>query len=108
MSNFRDFVVRSALAACVLGAGIDPGLAADESHGEQLARRWCASCHVVADDQTRGTDNVPTFAAIAKRPNLNADEIARFLRNPHPVMPDMDLSVPESSDLAAYIASLAK
>src|SRR5262249_17924850 len=25
--------------------------AADAGHGEQLARRWCSSCHVVAADQ---------------------------------------------------------
>lgn len=108
MSKFRDFVFRSTLIGSALGVGVLPSFALDIRHGEQLARRWCASCHIVADDQARGTDNVPTFAAIAKRPGFNVDALARFLRDPHPKMPDMSLSVPESADLAAYIAGLAK
>ena len=97
----------AALALASLAA-ITPALAADVSHGEQLAKRWCAACHVVSDDQARGADNVPTFAAIAKTPGFDAEHIARFLRDPHPKMPDMQLSMPESADLAAYIVSLGK
>ena len=82
--------------------------AADAAQGEKLARRWCAACHVVAPDQAQGTDNVPTFAAIAKIPGFDAEKIAKFLRDPHPKMPDMQLSTYESADLAAYIVSLGK
>ena len=82
--------------------------AADAEQGEKLARRWCAACHVVANDQTHGTDNVPTFAAIAKIPGFDANKIAMFLRDPHPKMPDMQLSNTEAADLAAYIVSLGK
>jgi mono/diheme cytochrome c family protein len=84
------------------------GLAADASHGEQLAKRWCAACHLVSDDQQHAADNVPTFASVGRRPGVTADRIARFLRNPHPKMPDMQLSRSESADLAAYIVSLGK
>ncbi len=80
----------------------------DPGNGEVLARRWCAACHIVADDQTRGTDNVPTFAAIAAMPGFTAARIAMFLRDPHPKMPDMQLSGTEAADLAAYIARLKK
>ena len=76
--------------------------------GEKLARRWCAACHVVANDQTHGTDNVPTFAAIAKIPGFDANKVAMFLRDPHPKMPDMRLSNTEAADLAAYIVGLGK
>jgi mono/diheme cytochrome c family protein len=85
-----------------------PVRAADIAHGEQLARRWCAACHVVADNQTHGADNVPTFSAIAKIPGFDATRIALFLRDPHPKMPDMQLSAFEAADLAAYIVSLRK
>jgi mono/diheme cytochrome c family protein len=81
---------------------------ADPEHGLMLARHWCAACHVVADDQARGTDNVPTFSAIAEKPGFDANAIALFLRDPHPKMPDMQLSGVESADIAAYIASLKK
>ena len=100
---------RAALALVVsfaLAGG--SALAADAVHGEQLAKRWCASCHIVGSDQTRGADNVPPFAAIAKRPGFDADKIARFLVDPHPKMPDMQLSTFEAKDLGAYIAGLAR
>jgi mono/diheme cytochrome c family protein len=92
------------LAALALG----PALAADPVHGGDIAKRWCAACHVVSDEQSHGTDNVPTFASIGRRPGVSADSIATFLRDPHPKMPDMQLSRSESEDLAAYIVSLSK
>ncbi len=98
--------IPATLAALLLAA---PALAAssgDADHGEVLARHWCASCHIVADDQARGADNVPTFANIANRPDFTPAKVATFLRDPHPKMPDMQLSTYESADLAAYIASL--
>jgi len=82
--------------------------AGDAEQGEKLAKRWCAACHIVSRDQTRGVDNAPAFAAIAKEPGFSADKVARFLMNPHPKMPDMQLTRSETADLGAYIASLAK
>ena len=40
--------------------------------------------------------------------SMTADLIARFLMNPHPKMPDMQLSRDEADDLAAYIVQQAK
>jgi mono/diheme cytochrome c family protein len=80
---------------------------ADADHGGQLAKRWCAACHIVSPDQTHGADNVPAFATIAKTPGLDADKVAKFLMDPHPKMPDMQLGRDEAKDLAAYIVSLA-
>ncbi len=65
-----------ALAAC---GAVASAWAADVDHGEKLARRWCAACHIVAPDQTHGQDNVPPFATIAKIPGFDADKIALFL-----------------------------
>ncbi len=82
--------------------------AADATSGETLARRWCAACHIVAPDQMRGADNAPTFASLARRPGFSAENVAKFLMDPHPRMPDMQLGRGEASDLGAYIASLAR
>ena len=98
----------AALAVLLAGATLASTKAGDAAHGEELARRWCASCHVVAPDQTRGADSVPTFATIAGRPGFDADKLARFLMDPHPKMPDMELSRTEARDLAAYIATQAR
>jgi mono/diheme cytochrome c family protein len=85
-----------------------PSAAADTSHGEQLARRWCASCHVVAADQRQATQEAPPFAVIARTPGLDVNRLAFFLLSPHPKMPDMSLTRSEAGDLAAYIGSFAR
>jgi mono/diheme cytochrome c family protein len=82
--------------------------AADANHGEQLARRWCAPCHVVASDQREPTAEAPPFAVIGKKPNFSASQVALFLLDPHPKMPNMSLTRAEAADLAAYIESLAR
>jgi mono/diheme cytochrome c family protein len=98
------------MVALALALSLPPhaGVAADADHGEQLAKRWCASCHIVAPDQAQGADNVPTFASIARRPRFSADKVAKFLMDPHPKMPDMQLDRREAADLGAYIATLAR
>lgn len=111
-NHFRRFNLAACgrLVALALLAALasKPAIAADAEHGEQLAKRWCASCHVVAADQTRASDSVPAFASIAKMPGFSADKISTFLMDPHPKMPDMQLSRDEAKDLGAYIASLAQ
>jgi len=79
--------------------------AADAYQGGVLAKRWCASCHVVANDQQSANTQAPPFSEIAKKPDLDAAKIALFLLLPHPKMPDMNLSRNEAADLAAYIKS---
>ena len=81
---------------------------ADAANGEKLARRWCASCHVVAADQHQGSTQAAPFSEMAKIPDLNAEKIALFLLVPHPPMPDMSLSRKEAADLAVYIARQGK
>jgi mono/diheme cytochrome c family protein len=101
--------LRLASAALALSIGLSTAAqAADPRHGEELARRWCAACHVVAADQLKGGDNVPTFASIAHRPEFNPARLAFFLLDPHPKMPNMDLTRREAEDLAAYIAELGR
>ena len=84
------------------------GFAADPTNGETLAKRWCAACHVVANNQQRGNTQAPPFSAIADKPGLDAGKLAKFLLEPHPKMPNMNLSRAEAADLAAYIATQHK
>ena len=92
----------------LLAAGLipDPASSADAMHGQELARRWCAECHVVAPDQRQASTQAPPFSAIARMPDFNANRLAFFLLDPHPKMPSMSLTRVEAADLAAYIASL--
>ena len=91
--------------ALLLVALAAPAGAADIAHGERIARRWCASCHVVAADQDKGSTEAPSFADIARRTEDDR-VLARFLTDPHPRMPDMSLSQPEITDIVAYIRRL--
>jgi mono/diheme cytochrome c family protein len=83
--------------------GVDPK--PDARNGERLALQWCADCHVVTPAQKQATAAVPTFAEIARRRDFNAAQLALFLLNPHPVMPNMALTRKEAADLAAYIGT---
>ena len=83
-------------------------LAADANHGAELAKRWCATCHVVSDDQKQAVADVPPFAAVARNPDFSPEKLALFLLDPHPKMPNFPLNRVEAADIAAYIASLRK
>ncbi len=106
--SFISVAATALVAVALVGAHSAYALPADPAHGEELAKRWCAACHVVSADQKQGADTVPAFATIAKKPGFEADKISRFLMDPHPKMPDMQLSREEAKDLGAYIAGLAK
>ena len=85
------------------------GWTADADNGSRLAHRWCEACHIITPTQRlAGSDQAPPFATIANRPGFNAAQIAVFLLDPHPKMPDMSLTRTEAADLAAYIGSLAQ
>lgn len=97
-----------ALIAATASALISPASAADAANavnGGRLAQRWCASCHVVASDQRRPTDEATPFSSIARQGGFNEERLAFFLLDPHPKMPNMSLSRSEAADLAAYIAA---
>ncbi|RXG97811.1 c-type cytochrome [Bradyrhizobium zhanjiangense] len=94
------------LLASAAGFGMSPALAADAEHGADLAKRWCASCHVVASGQTQASADVPSFASVARRPDFSPERLAFFLLDPHPKMPNFPLSRTEAGDIAAYIGSL--
>lgn len=83
-------------------------LAADAGHGADLAKRWCASCHVVANGQAVASADVPSFASVARRPDFSSEKLAFFLLDPHPKMPNFPLSRTEAADIAAYIGSLRR
>ena len=96
------------VTASVLVAWLCPSVAvaADAQKGKDLAQRWCAECHLVASDQRRANADVASFASLARRPNFSAAQLAFFLLDPHPKMPDLSLTRAEAGDLAAYIGSL--
>jgi mono/diheme cytochrome c family protein len=84
-----------------------PALAdGDPEVGRELVRRWCTTCHVV-DLEGTGSDAGPALPALLGGKQRMADEIWGWLADPHPPMPNFDLSRQEIDDILAYLESLA-
>jgi mono/diheme cytochrome c family protein len=92
-------------AGCVLATLTQPA-AADVNQGKALAKRWCASCHLVESGQTSATDQAPPFTYFATMPDFDQNKLAFLLLLPHPNMPNVSLNRAEISDLADYVRSL--
>jgi cytochrome c len=79
---------------------------ADIARGGQLARQWCATCHVVGEGPSGAVpQGPPTFRVIA-RSGLTSDQLRAFLSHPHGAMPDLALTRAEIDDLISYIETL--
>src|SRR6266436_1722720 len=102
-------VLRQIRVLVVAAAGLSGSLAmaADANHGSDLAKRWCATCHVVNSEQKQASTDAPPFAVIARKSDFTPEKIAFILLDPHPKMPGFPLSRSEAADLAAYIGSCA-
>lgn len=75
--------------------------------GKALAEQWCRSCHVIAAEDTMASDGAPSFLEVAQDPATSEEGLRAWLFNPHPPMPNFNLSQREIDDLAAYILSLS-
>ncbi len=93
------------VAGCLL-AITGPSTAADIAHGKDIAKRWCASCHLVESGQASTTDQAPPFAYLARMPGFNENKLAFLLLMPHPNMPSVSLNRADVADLADYMRSL--
>jgi mono/diheme cytochrome c family protein len=102
LGNARLFVIA---AVGLTGSAV---MAADANHGAELAKRWCATCHLVDSAQKQASADVPPFATIARKSDFTPEKVAFFLLDPHPKMPNFPLSRNEAADIAAYIGSLRK
>ncbi len=81
----------------------------DAADGLAVARKLCATCHLIGDPATGPlAADVPSFAQIANRPQQTFDKLIVWLSAPHAPMPDPHLTRQEMGDLATYIMTLRK
>ena len=81
--------------------------AGDAAAGEEMARRWCAECHLIGSAPAATViDGAPPFTAIANDPEKDGAYLRTWLFDPPPPMPKLELSRREIEDLVAYIESL--
>jgi len=103
-----QILIQLLISTVATASGTSQVLAADADHGGDLARRWCATCHLVDGTQKQANADVPSFAMIAQKSGFTPEKVAFFLLDPHPKMPNFPLSRNEAADIAAYIGSLRK
>jgi mono/diheme cytochrome c family protein len=94
------------VAAVFCLSAISPAAAAgDAQAGHDLAQRWCTSCHII-DRSGHGPDTGPPFPTIVLKNKEDRSSVRAWLADPHPPMPNFNLSQPQIDDLAAYLDSL--
>jgi mono/diheme cytochrome c family protein len=93
------------LLTLLIAPGLPAAAAGDAEEGGRIARRWCASCHMV-DATRRGGDAAPPFVALANDAKKTETYLKNWIANPHPPMPNFNLSRRDVDDLVAYIATL--
>lgn len=102
----RTFII-AALAGSLtasFAAGAEQ-VAQGSSPGLAVARAWCSSCHIV-EPGAKGSDAAPPFVAIANDPKRTRARIEAWLHDPHPPMPQLNLSRPDIAAISDYIESL--
>jgi mono/diheme cytochrome c family protein len=100
----------AALALAVLPAATSlQAEAQDVDNGHVLAKQWCSNCHVVDRTQREGqAGGLPSFAAVASRPEVSMQSLRAVMTAQHGRMPDFSLTTREMNDLGTYILSLRK
>ena len=114
--TLRGNLTLSSMAGVVLAlaAGAADSMAAgpltprpDAEKGRILAERACIACHVVSKQAAAPVvADVPSFLAIANKPNQTMEAIAGRIVIPHPPMPAIALSREEIGNVVAYIMTL--
>ncbi|HTR83278.1 MAG TPA: cytochrome c [Reyranella sp.] len=103
----RPILAVAALPLAMLICG--SASAQDAERGHQLARRWCAGCHVVEPSATEArADGVPSFPAVAAMRGLSSDRLRAAMNPKHGPMPSLSLARRDEDDLIAYIESLKR
>jgi mono/diheme cytochrome c family protein len=92
---------------------VDPDLNLPEStepvpeDGAAVAQKLCVGCHIIERGSSATAQaDVPSFPAVADRPNQSFEALSNWLMKPHAPMPDPHLSRKEVRDLAGYILTL--
>jgi mono/diheme cytochrome c family protein len=106
--RLRAAAILPLLALCAPALAQD--LPGNVTAGRQLALAWCQDCHRVDAAGNMGGVRGPAFTEIARLPSTTALSLRVFLRTSHDnntkLMPNLQLSQPETDDLVAYIISL--
>ena len=79
---------------------------ADTAKGAQIARQWCANCHVIGGNPAGPVPQGPPSFQMVAHSGMSADQLRAFLAHPHGAMPNLALDRAEIDDLISYIETL--
>ncbi len=104
---YRTIIPASAFAIMFMLTALQPANALENpAKGKALAEQWCSSCHLVSPDQASAKADAPPFMTIARRSDEDLERLAVFLIDPHPKMPNFNLSRQQIADILGYIRTL--
>lgn len=107
MQASKRVLMAAAVAAVIGSFGQTAAFADSVSDGRAIADRWCSSCHDIGAGDTRSAkDLAPTFESVARRDNFSRVQLETWIGNPHPPMPNLNLTRREVDSLVEYIQSL--
>lgn len=108
--RYRRRVIAAALGLPLLILPVltpRPAQAGSAEEGHNIASRWCVSCHNIGKSEKPSvSDTAPTFDSVARRKDFNRVHLEAWLGNPHPPMPNFNLTRNEIDSLVNYIESL--
>src|ERR1700758_1018496 len=79
---------------------------ADAAKGSQIARQWCANCHLIGGKPAGSVPQGPPSFQMVASSGMTADQLRAFLSHPHGAMPNLSLTRAEIDDLISYIETL--
>jgi mono/diheme cytochrome c family protein len=95
------------IGVAVILSAIPPCDASEVEKGRELAKALCATCHMgEGQGEKRGPMGIPSFHAVANRPQQTEDMVVRWLESVPPMMPNHRLTQDEVHALAAFIITL--
>jgi mono/diheme cytochrome c family protein len=100
---------RLTMLAAAIALNTAAAQGADIAAGLNSARTLCVNCHVVepkGSAQKALTAGIPSFMVIANKKDQSESKLKAFMLDPHPPMPQVQLTTHELDNLASYILSL--
>jgi mono/diheme cytochrome c family protein len=98
-------LVATAAVVAAVAACTTPAETGGPEEGKYLARNWCSTCHTV-DVEGTGAKVAPSFITIANDPLRTDTYLRGWLSDPHPPMPQLNLTKTEIDDIVAYLETL--
>ena len=97
----------AAAIVCSVTAQAANQMTGEVRRGAKLVQRMCAECHSVEGTETPPTNTkAPSFASIAKMPEMSMMLLRERLDFPHPMMPSLLLTNEQKEDITAYLLAL--